>query len=167
MRVLIYGFKPYGPHKLNVSERVVRLIRDRKGLDKVIFPVDFKIEVFRKAVRRFDPQYVIGLGQNERGTKIRIERRAKNAHRPTPEHPLRKILPKGPRTYNATLPIQMGNDAWMSYDAGEYVCNYSMYVMLHEFKNTDTQFAFFHIPKSASAARVARQIDRVIKKLTG
>ncbi|TAK06247.1 hypothetical protein EPO44_05600, partial [bacterium] len=53
------------------------------------------------------------------------------------------------------------------YDAGDYVCNYSMYVILDHLKRRRllSRFGFIHIPHDYNPARARRFILSVARKI--
>lgn len=76
MKVLIYGFEPYGKFSENISQDIVKKLPN--SFRKCIFPVKFDSQQFLVVLERENPDIIIGLGQHPRARKVRIERVAKN-----------------------------------------------------------------------------------------
>ena len=160
MKILLYGFKPYKKWKENISEKIVRNIKDRKNLKKFIFDVDFN-KKFIKKIKRFNPDIIIGLGQHPRSKKIRIERKAINLRRKNKKEIPKPISKKGSKYLFVNLKLKKSKDSWLSYNAGKHVCNYSMYVILEFFK--DKKFAFIHFPKRYNVNKGVRYIEDILQ----
>jgi len=64
------------------------------------------------------------------------------------------------------LPIKLGRVARRSTDAGDYVCNYSMYVMLDRIRRgrRGIRYGFVHVPFDRDARAVAALIGRAVQK---
>lgn len=163
MRVFIYGFKRFGKYRENVTEEIMRNISARRGLKKKVFEVAFREQQFLCAIDRFQPDLVIGLGQCPRGKKLRIERKAcnKKLDRGRKTAPT-LIHAHGPAWTVPTLHIAPEGDARLSYDAGIYVCNFSLYVIAEYLEGTNKKFAFVHIPAKYDPGHAARFIEHVI-----
>ncbi|MGH7830052.1 MAG: hypothetical protein ACREP8_07720 [Candidatus Binatia bacterium] len=148
MRVLIYGFRPYKHYKQNVTEQILRRLPKRKNLRKVVFPVRFWKRQFLEAVEKHKPDVILGLGQCAKGRRLRIETRAINRRRNDRNKRGRPIVPRGSPCLFTNLKIKPSRGARISRDAGEYVCNYSMYVILDYVRRRrlSTRFGFLHVP---------------------
>ncbi|HWP58718.1 MAG TPA: hypothetical protein VNL14_12580 [Candidatus Acidoferrales bacterium] len=129
-RILVYGFGPYGHFASNITARALEALAPVRNLKKIIFPVRFNEAQFVGAVRTYRPEIVLGLGQCARGASLRIETRAKNLKRERKSPIMKPIHPGGPRWLETTLPLRAEPQAKRSRDAGSYVCNFSMYVIL-------------------------------------
>jgi pyrrolidone-carboxylate peptidase len=159
MKILIYGFGPYKKYKENISEKVVRKIKSKRNLVKVVFSSKFDRKMFLDKIRKVKPDIVIGLGQHTRGGKIRIERKAVNLRRDSKKEKI--IFKNKPKHRFLNLKLKKDKNSWLSYNAGKYICNYSMYVIC----GLDVKFAFVHIPKDYGLGRAVRFIDGIIKNL--
>lgn len=163
--LLLYGFGPYDKHKENISGQLLEHMQFPPVVHHEIFDVRFDRSMFIAAMKRHDPDIVIGLGQSARSRKIRIERKAVNAmgERGGRIVPIRQ---SGPAFYMANLRIPTEDRTRVSYDAGTYVCNYSMYLLSEYCEKRHKQFAFIHLPKSIDRGVAAAFLDRVIEKIT-
>ena len=160
MKVLIYGFGPWGKLKENITEEVLIKIKNRKNLRKVVFDVRFCRNQFIEEIVKFKPEIIIGMGQYPQGNKLRIERRAINLKKDLKEE---RILKNGPNFLFSTLRIKNSNNFKISYNAGKYVCNYSMYVISDFIKNKNIKFSFVHIPREYNVAMAVKQIEEIIQ----
>ncbi len=152
MRFLIFGFQPYGGMDFNISKKVVERVRS-VGVIKEIFPVVYDKKMFTNTVKKAEPDAIIGLGMHPRGRMLRIERKAKNLKRDGP-------IGQGPDTIRMSLSLPK-EGAWLSYDAGRSVCNFSMYV-IRSF-TPSLPFAFIHVPKTFDAAKAADFVEKAIR----
>ena len=167
MRILIYGFGPYRQFRSNITGRILRRLARRKELTKIVFPVRFDRRQFTEAVRRYQPDVIIGLGQCSRGRKLRTESRAVNLRRNRKEEAPKKIARAGRAEIRTNLPISSGSQVRRSRFAGDYVCNYSMYVILDFLarQHSDARYGFLHIPHDYDERKGAALIDRAIARL--
>ena len=167
MRILVYGFGVYRSFKENVTEKIIRRLPRLRRLAKVIFPVRFHRRQFIDAVRKHDPEVILGLGQCSRGTRLRIERRALNRRRNDKGEKPKPIVRGGPRQLRTSLRLGLGSQARFSLNAGDYVCNYSMYVILDYLKRRrePVRFGFIHIPHDFEPRKAGRILVKAIGKI--
>lgn len=147
MQVFIYGFKPYLHFTENVTESLIAGFPDQPGLAKHVFDVEFNNKMFISTLDKYKPDLIIGLGQHPGARKLRIERKARNLY----QADTRKSdkIRNGGADYlftNFLLPKAEGTTT--TYDAGTYVCNFSMYIMCEYAYKNDVKFAFLHVPIS-------------------
>ncbi|MDP3725945.1 MAG: hypothetical protein Q8R36_01980 [bacterium] len=164
MKFLIFGFKPYRNYTENITEKVIRKLKQKKNLRTTVFPVMFDRKMFSHAIHAYKPDVVIGLGQHPRARKIRIERRAVNHKRAFQYEKLRNIENGGPRHRFVTLKLKPDRHARVAYDAGDYVCNFCMYTISEIARKKHIKFAFLHIPKNYNLKRIVRFIETKIKE---
>jgi pyroglutamyl-peptidase len=164
MRVLIYGFGPYRQFRDNITAKILKTMPASKGLKKIVFPVRFDRNLFVRALKRHRPDIVLGLGQSSR-RKIEIEARALN-RRQEQNKKQRPISVVGPEWLPTTLGIKPGRQARRSRNAGDYVCNYSMYVMLAHIARAKMRipFGFIHIPHDYERRKAGRFVRRVLRQ---
>jgi len=167
MRILIYGFGVYRSFKENVTEKIIHRLPRRRQLRKIIFPVRFHRRQFIDAVRKHDPEVILGLGQCSRGRRLRIERRAVNKRRNDKGEKAKPIIRGGPRQLPTSLELNIGSAARFSRNAGEYVCNYSMYVILDYLKRRrePVRFGFVHIPHDYDSRKARRILLKAIDRI--
>lgn len=163
--ILIYGFEPFGAYRRNITEAIVSRLRPGPNRHARVLPVRFEPEIFLPLAEELRPDYLLGLGQCPRGELLRIERRAHNGRRARREDVPASIEPGGPASIapNWRLP---GGKYWRdSYDAGRYVCNYSMYLLGRRALNTDSRYAFVHVPRTFAVGRAVNEIERLLARI--
>jgi len=167
MRLLVYGFRPYRQYKENITEKIIKRLPKRRGLRRVVFPVRFQKSQFIEAVKKYKPDVILGLGQCSKGSRLRIESRGVNKRRNDRKERKKPIVPGGSRWLSTNLKTKPGRQARISHDAGDYVCNFSIYVILDFLKhrNLATRFSFIHIPHDYSLALAQRLLLRVARKI--
>lgn len=163
-RLLIYGFGPYRQFRENITQRILRGLRLPTGVKKTIFPVFFQRKQFIDALKKHQPEVILGLGQTARSKRVKIERRAINRRRNRQLEKPRPITPGRAERLSTTLALKGSSQVKISYNAGDYVCNYSMYVMLDYLKRRGlpTRFGFIHIPHDYNVARARRFLTKVV-----
>lgn len=144
--ILLYGFGPYDSHETNISGELVRGMHFPTGVQRQVFDVCFDRAMFIDAIENHDPEIIIGLGQSARSRKIRIERKAVNlmGERGEKKRPINEL---GPGHLFMSLGIPHDDRARISYDAGTYVCNFSMYVIAEHCRDSGRRCGFIHLPK--------------------
>ena len=170
MRILLYGFGPYRQFRDNITARIVKSLAKSSTLATEIFPVRFERRQFIAALSRHRPDTVLGLGQSSR-KHIDVESRARNRRRASKSAELKPIFRNRPNAWPTTLKIRAGRSLRKSNDAGDYVCNYSMYVLLDGIarEGVKTRFGFIHIPHDWNmdkAVRVVRGVLRQIRRIS-
>ncbi len=162
--VLIYGFKPYLRYSVNITESIIGEINSRKIGRGFVFDVEFNRRMFTDALRRHSPRIILGLGQHPRARKIRIERRARNWQE-APDHSGSKIVKSDPEFQYVSLKLPSNEKTTITYDAGSYVCNFSMYVANEEARKMEAKYAFLHVPRNAKSNEVVSLIGSMLSKL--
>jgi pyroglutamyl-peptidase len=170
MRVMIYGFGPYGQFKDNITQQIVRELPASRNLKKIVFPVRFDKKQFTDAVKKHRPDLVLGLGQCSRGRLLRIERRAVNLRRNNKSRKGRAIVRGRPKMLASSLrlaALNFGKRTKVSRNAGDYVCNFSMYVILNYLRRhrPDARFGFIHVPHDYDRKRAVKSVTKVLKTL--
>ena len=165
MRVLVYGFGPYRQFRDNITARIIRFLPKSSGLMTEIFPVRFQRRQFIAALNRYQPDVVLGLGQSSR-KQIDVETRAGNRRRAGKSDEFRPIFKARPKSLPTTLKIRAGRSVRSSNDAGDYVCNYSMYVLLDATlrERRKVRFGFIHIPHNWDLEKAVGLIRRVLRQ---
>lgn len=167
MRVLIYGFGPYRHYRQNVTEKIVRKLPRRRWLKKLIFPVRFQRSQFLRVIEEHQPDVILGLGQCSTGRRLRVETRAVNKRREYKGDKPKPIVSAGARKLLTNLEMKLGRQARSSVDAGEYVCNYSMYIVLHLLKRRrlPARFGFIHVPHDYQPSKAVRILLAAVGKI--
>jgi len=162
-RILLYGFGPYRQFRDNITVRIIKSLPRQAGLKKTVFPARFHRAQFIEALKRFKPDIVLGLGQSAR-RRIDVESQAINRRRARRESKPKPISLRGRQRLKTTLPLKIGNHAGKSTSAGDYVCNFSMYVMLDHIRryDLDIPYGFVHIPHDYDETEATRLVERVL-----
>jgi pyroglutamyl-peptidase len=166
--VLLIGFEPFGPHRVNPSELLVRSFEGRtvagSALAVRIFPVETRPLRARleAALREERPAAVLGVGFAPGRAALALERVALNVlDFPIPDTV--GTMPKGepvvaggPDARFATLPlneivagwIALGIAGYVSNSAGTYLCNQWLYEALALSANAapPVPTGFLHVP---------------------
>lgn len=163
VRLLVYGFGPYRKFTENITAQIIESLAPRPGLRRIIFPVRFHRKQFVDALRNPMPLLVLGLGQSSR-PRIEVETRAINRRRASKTRAPRPITAGGETWLPATMPLSVTRPSAKSINAGDYVCNFSMYVMLEELERQERHggFAFVHIPFDHDLQAACRYVERVV-----
>ena len=164
-RILVYGFGPYGAFPDNITARILARLPRQAGLTKRVFPVRFHRQQFVDALMRAKPAIVLGLGQSSR-RRIEIESRGVNHRRANRSAKRRAIFATEPKQLSTTFKIKAGRWARTSRNAGDYVCNYSIYVLLREIKRRKlaARLAFVHIPNDYDPRKAHKFIRHVLRQ---
>jgi pyroglutamyl-peptidase len=168
--ILVYGFGPYRRFQKNITQEIVRRLPAAQNLKKIVFPVSFDKKQFTTAINKYRPHIVLGLGQCSTGRLLRIERRAVNRRRNQKKEKPRSIVRGGAKWLSTDLKMgkpALGKKTKFSRDAGDYVCNFSMYVILDYLRRhrRPTRFGFIHVPHTYDPRRAVKCVGKVLKAL--
>jgi len=181
MKILLTGFEPFGPVRVNPSEQIVRRIaaqaraRGDDGLVADVLPTEFAAadKRIRRLIRKFRPAAVLCLGVAPQRDKISLERVALNLDDDSlPDNAGRRragrrIVPRGPAAYWSTLPLErfrkqlVRRKIPVSYSnhAGTFLCNHIFYVARHEIEHlgNSAPCGFLHVPPALRRSKQAKQ----------
>lgn len=164
-KLLITGFDPFGGAAVNPSWEAVKLLPDEIGeyvLCKLEIPTVFGLgaETVLKKAKKIDPDVILCVGQAggraavtpERiGVNIRDAKIADNAgNQPVDQF----VAEDGPAAYFSTVPVMemaaairaAGLPGQASNSAGAFVCNDTLYSLLHHYAGTRVKVGFIHVP---------------------
>ena len=163
--LLITGFDPFGGESINPSWEAVSRLPDTIGayrLTKLQIPTVFGLatDSVLSAAAADAPDVILCVGQaggRDAVTPERVAinmasaRFADNAGNQPVETP---ILPGAPDGIFATVPVAAMADAItaagfpgkVSNTAGTFVCNDTLYRLLHQFAGTTVRIGFLHVP---------------------
>ena len=163
--LLITGFDPFGGESVNPSWLAVSKLPDAIGnytVHKMVIPTVFgkaAEKVLEKAVE-IRPDLILCIGQAGGRDAVTPERIAVNirdaripdnrGNRPEGE----PVAAEGPAAYFTTVPVRemaaaivaAGLPGTVSNSAGAFVCNDTLYTLLHHFRGTKTRVGFLHVP---------------------
>ena len=164
-KLLITGFDPFDGATINPSWEAVKLLPDTVGeyeIHKLQIPTVFGLapRTVLEAAEKLQPDVIISVGQAgtrpsvtpERiGINVRDARITDNqGNQPKGEF----IAPEGPAAYFATVDVnamvtameQASVPSTVSNSAGAFVCNDTLYSLLHHYAGTETKVGFIHVP---------------------
>lgn len=167
-KIWVYGFEPFLHYAENITQKVVLNLQKENTLSHVrfdILPVRFEPEIFSKPIEVFKPDLVLGMGQYPRGKKIRIERKAYNWQQDKRQNSdlAQAIIEGASTTLSPNWSIRPTPISWRSYNAGRYVCNYSMYQLTHLAQSHHFNYAFIHIPKDFNLELAVRFVKECLE----
>ena len=184
-KLLITGFDPFGGESVNPSWEAVKLLPETIGdyqLHKLQIPTIFgtAAETVLAEAQRILPDVIICVGQAgtraavtpERvGINIRDARISDNAGVSPKEE---TIVPGGPDGYFSTLPIkamataieQTGLPGTVSNTAGTFVCNDTLYTLLHHYHGTQIRCGFIHVPWLPEQGNPSLTLEQTVLALT-
>ena len=73
------------------------------------------------------------------------------------------ISKNGRSFYHTSLKLKKISGSTITYDAGKYVCNYSMYVISEHLEGKNTRFAFLHVPMNLDVKKGVDFIEYLLK----
>ncbi|HEY9840918.1 MAG: hypothetical protein ACAI44_02005 [Candidatus Sericytochromatia bacterium] len=162
--ILIYGFAPFRRYRRNVTQDIIESLPQRPNWHREVLPVRFEAGLFLPLLENLQPEYVLGLGQCPRGEQLRIERRGHNHMRENKADPLAPIDPAGPDHLAPNWTIGANSQRRLSYDAGSYVCNYSIYLLGRHAAERGAKYAFLHIPRNYPVKVGLRHIVQLLEE---
>ena len=164
-KLLITGFDPFGGASINPAWEAVKLLPEIIAdfeVHKLEIPTVFGLAA-QKVLEKADevhPDVILCIGQAggracvtpERiGVNIRDAKIPDNAG----NQPLGQfVAEEGPAAYFATVPVMDMADAiraaglpgQVSNSAGAFVCNDTLYSLLHHYSGTGVKVGFIHVP---------------------
>ena len=184
-KILITGFDPFGGEKVNPAWEAVKRLPDRIGeLDvyKMEIPTVFGLAAERVLTRAEEvcPDVILCIGQAGGRSAVTPERIAVNirdgkiadnaGNRPVGEF----VVPDGPAAYFATVPVReiaaaicaAGLPGQVSNSAGAFVCNDTLYLLLHHYAGTDVKVGFVHVPWLPEQGSPSMILEDTVRALT-
>ena len=163
--LLITGFDPFGGEHINPAWEAVKRLPDTVGdyhLEKLQIPTVFEdaAQIVLAAAHELHPHVILCIGQAGGRKAVTPEMAAINLRYASIPDNLGKMpqdrpcVPGGPAAYFATVPVRKMAEAIananlpgaVSYSAGAYVCNDTLYSLLHHYDGTNTRVGFIHVP---------------------
>ena len=184
-KLLITGFDPFGGATINPAWEAVKRLPDQIGsfeLRKLEIPTVFGLaaETVLAVAKEWKPDVILCIGQAggrdsvtpERvAINIRDARIADNAGTIPVEQ---SIVPEGPAAYFATVPVKAMAEAIraaqlpgaVSNTAGTFVCNDTLYSLLHHYAGTPVRAGFIHVPYLPEQGEPNLSLEHTIAALT-
>lgn len=183
-KLLITGFDPFGGETVNPAWEAVKRLPDRIGgfaLCKLEIPTVFgkAPETVLAKAAAFQPDVILCIGQAGGRAAVTPERIAVNirdaripdnaGNQPDGE----RIVGDGPAAYFATVPVKemaaaiqdAGIAATVSNSAGAFVCNDTLYSLLHHYTATDVKVGFIHVPYLPEQGQPNMELETITKAL--
>lgn len=180
MRILLTAFEPFGGDCINSSLDTLEELKT--DYPKVILPVSYQRskEELKKALNKYQPDFILSLGQAGFDKMVRIEKIALNYTRASICDNDGVLLKKGkiidgPLALESDLDVEELVDlvnssvpCYLSLSAGGYICNTVYYYDLFKMHN---RALFVHLPsfsdKTISKDKAIKAIEMVIKYIEG
>ncbi len=184
-KLLITGFDPFGNDTVNPSWEAVKALPDTVGdflLCKLEIPTVFgkAAHAILDAAKDFGPDVILCIGQAGGRSCVTPERIAVNIRdaripdnagfqpQGTP------VATSGPAAYFATVPVKAmadaihaaGLPAAVSNSAGTFVCNDTLYTLLHRCELTQTKVGFLHVPYLPEQGAPSLTLTQIVSALT-
>ena len=183
-RLLITGFDPFGGATINPAWEAVKHLPEETPefvLCKLQIPTVFgeAARIVGETAEIFCPDVILCVGQAggrdsitpERiGVNIRDARISDNAgNQPRGEF----VAPDGPAAYFSTVPVEKmvqaieaeGIKATVSNSAGAFVCNDTLYGILHHFAGTRVRCGFIHVPYIPQQGNPSMELEQIVSGL--
>lgn len=165
-RLLVTGFGPFGGVKHNPSGETAKAVDGRKINNVLVRGEELMVSWTSawprvlQVVEEFQPHVLLCLGVSQ-DSFLRLETTASNiAARVTDVEGnfpslgnSNFIIENGPETYTSTLPLEelsqrlsLPFPVEFTDDAGEYLCNYLFYRVMHHLDSIVPTRGFIHVP---------------------
>ena len=183
-KLLITGFEPFGNCPKNPSWMAVEALPEQVGdyeLKKLSLPTVFGKagELVLEAAKVFDPDVILCIGQAGGRDAVTPERIAVNIRDARiPDNAGNQprgafVAEDGPAAYFSTVPVmkmaQAIRDreipATVSNSAGAYVCNDTLYTLLHAYAGTETRVGFIHVPNTPELGSPSLPLEKIVAAL--
>lgn len=186
-KLLITGFDPFGGESINPAWEAVSRLPDRIGaweIHRLQIPTVFgnASEVLLAKAEALSPDAIISVGQaggrkavtpEMVAVNLRYGSIADNAGVSPQDEP---VVSGGPAAYFTTLPVRKmaqaivdaGLPGSVSYSAGAFVCNDTMYAVLHRYHGTPVRAGFIHVPflpQQAKEGVPSMALEEIVKAL--
>lgn len=184
-RLLITGFDPFGGAQVNPSWEAVRRLPMTVGdfeLCKLLIPTVFggATRAVLDVAEVYRPHVILCVGQAGGRAAVTPERIAVNirdakiadnaGNRPEGEF----VAADGPAAYFATVPVMemaqairaKGIAGQVSNSAGAFVCNDTLYGLLHHYAGTEVKVGFVHVPWLPGQGEPAMDLREIVTALT-
>ena len=183
-KLLITGFEPFGNCPKNPSWMAVEALPEQVGeyeLQKQMLPTVFgrAADAVLETAKIWKPDVILCIGQAGGRAAVTPERIAVNirdaripdnaGNQPVGEF----VVPEGPAAYFATVPVmQMAQairdrkiPASVSNTAGAYVCNDTLYALLHAYAGSKTRVGFIHVPNIPEIGEPSLPLEKIVAAL--
>lgn len=183
-RLLITGFDAFGGSEENPSWLAVSQLPDTVGnftLKKCMISTVFgrAAQEVLAAAEDFQPDVILCVGVAAGRDAVTPERIAVNirdaripdnaGNQPVGEF----VVADAPAAYFSTVPVaamaqairDAGVPGTVSNSAGAFVCNDTLYLLLHHFAGTATRVGFIHVPAAPHQHAVSLPLEKTVRAL--
>ena len=183
-KLLITGFDPFGGAVINPAWEAVKRLPDAIGdfaLCKLEIPTVFgkAAEAVMERAAQFQPDVILCVGQAGGRAAVTPERIAVNirdakiadnaGNQPVGEF----VMENGDAAYFSTVPVRAMAEAvcaegiagMVSNSAGAFVCNDTLYLLLHHYRNTPTKVGFVHVPYLPEQGTPSMPLEQITQAL--
>ena len=183
-RLLITGFDAFGGSEENPSWLAVSQLPDTVGnftLKKCMLPTVFgrAAQEVLAAAEDFQPDVILCVGVaagRDAETPERIAVNIRDARIPdnAGNQPVGEfVVADAPAAYFSTVPVaamaqairDAGVPGTVSNSAGAFVCNDTLYLLLHHFAGTATRVGFIHVPAAPHQHAVSLPLEKTVRAL--
>ncbi|MBQ3079708.1 MAG: pyroglutamyl-peptidase I [Clostridia bacterium] len=185
-KMLITGFEPFGGERVNPSWEAVKALPFKIGLfeiEKAELPVVFSkaswLAIEKAEEIKADCVILVGqAGGRDAVTPEMVGINLRHASIPDNEGNQmsdERIDENAPDAYFSTLPVRKmakrisnhGISAKVSYSAGAYVCNDTLFSLLNHFHGTSVKVCFIHVPfvKGQKPGQPEMELKDMVKAL--
>ena len=183
-KLLVTGFDPFGGASVNPAWEAVKLLPDQIGkyiLCKLEIPTVFGLaaETVLQTAEVFQPDVILCVGQAGGRAAVTPERIAVNIRDAKIADNAgnipcgQRIAQDGPAAYFATVPVaemaqairEAGLPGTVSNSAGAFVCNDTLYCLLHRYDGTAVRVGFIHVPYLPEQAEPSLPLESTVKAL--
>ena len=183
-KLLITGFDAFGGAGINPSWEAVKLLPDQIAdfeVHKLEIPTVFGLgaETVLARAKELRPDVILCVGQAGGRDAVTPERIAVNirdaripdnkGNQPGGE----PVVPDGPAAYFSTVPVKAMAEAIqaaqipgaVSNTAGTFVCNDTLYTLLHHYAGTSVRVGFIHVPYMPEQGTPSLPLERTAAAL--
>lgn len=183
-KLLITGFDPFGGETINPAWEAVKLLPDFIGefeLCKLRIPTVFGKagEMVLEKAKEIQPDVILCIGQAGGRAAVTPERIAVNirdariadneGNQPSGQF----AVANGSAAYFSTVPVKemasaieaKGLPGTVSNSAGAFVCNDTLYILLHHYAGTETKVGFIHVPYLPEQGTPSLPLEKTVAAL--
>lgn len=188
--LIITGFDPFGGETINPAWEAVKRLPDMVGayrLTRLEIPTVFggAAQAVLTAAAQDPADVILCVGQAGGRDAVTPEKIAVNI-RDARISGIRDnagyfaqgecVIPGGPAAYFATVPVEemaeairgAGIRGAVSNSAGTFVCNDTLYTLLHEYARSETKVGFIHVPhlpQQAAPGAASMELEQIVAGL--
>ena len=183
-KLLITGFDPFGGASVNPAWQAVQLLPDTIAdftVHKLEIPTVFgkASALVMEAADILEPDVILCIGQAGGRAAVTPERigvNIRDARIPDNEGNTPRgefCVSEGPAAYFATVPVMAmaeaiqaaGYPGTVSNSAGAFVCNDTLYCLLHHYAGTHVKVGFIHVPYAPEQGSPSLPVEQTAKAL--